>query len=248
ARTLNSGKADLPVDGSSVAFLDAGLHTIKATYLGDGSYNTSSGTFTETVNQVSTSTSVTNDHPSGSVYGEPVTYTATVTSPTTTPTTTASGSNATLSVTFTADDGAGHVTPMGTKSLDSNGKATLSFNALPVGSFTITAPFTGNVNFKGASDGTWESVSQGTTTTSVSTSKSPTVFGEPVTFTATVSPDSPSTLAPKGSVTFIDLTDNNKELGTSNLDSSGKAKLTVTSLASSSTGLTHTIEADYNTD
>src|SRR5262249_26644285 len=51
-RTLNSGKADLTVDGSSVAFLDAGMHTIKANYLGDDSYNSSSGTFTETVNQV----------------------------------------------------------------------------------------------------------------------------------------------------------------------------------------------------
>src|SRR5262249_57146722 len=126
ARTLNSGKADLPVDGSSVAFLDAGMHTIKANYLGDDSYNSSSGTFTETVNQVSTSTSVTNDHTSGSIYGEPVTYTATVTSPTTTPF---------GSVTFTGDNGAGTKANMGTKNLDSSGKPVLVFNALPAGTF-----------------------------------------------------------------------------------------------------------------
>src|SRR5262249_24068040 len=123
----NNGKAQLTVHGSSVAFLDAGLHSIKATFLGDDSYNTSSGSFTQTVNQVTTSTTVSASQ-SSSVYGEPVTYTATVTSPTTTPF---------GSVTFTANDGAGHVTNMGTKSLDSNGKATLPFNALPVGSFTI---------------------------------------------------------------------------------------------------------------
>src|SRR5262249_5069375 len=79
----NNGKAKLTVDGSSVTFLDAGLHTIKATFLGDDSYNTSSASFTETVNQVTTSTSVSASQ-SSSVYGEPVTYTATVTWPTST--------------------------------------------------------------------------------------------------------------------------------------------------------------------
>src|SRR5262249_19152209 len=55
-RTLNvSGQAKLKVDGSSVAFLDVGMHTVKATYAGDTNFNSSSGTFTETINQVSTS-------------------------------------------------------------------------------------------------------------------------------------------------------------------------------------------------
>src|SRR6266542_1249005 len=119
------------------------LHTIKASYPGDNDYGASSGTFTETVNQVSTSTSVSASQGS-SIYGEPVTYTATVSSSTTTPF---------GSVTFKADDGAGHVTTMGTKSLDSNGQAALSFNALPVGTFTITAAFNANIDFK-ASSGT----------------------------------------------------------------------------------------------
>src|SRR5205823_1322473 len=70
---------------------------------------------------------------------------------------------------------------------------------------------------------------------------------EPVTFTATVSPNVPSTLAPAGSVTFVDTT-TNTTLGTSNLDSAGKTRLTVSSLSSAAGGLTHTIEATYNTD
>src|SRR5262249_3921699 len=61
-RTLDpsTGKATLTVNGSSVAFLDAGLHSIRASYPGDSIYDASSATFTETVNQVNTSTSVTN--------------------------------------------------------------------------------------------------------------------------------------------------------------------------------------------
>jgi len=138
-RTLDTnGQAKLKIDGNFVDFLDAGLHTVRASYPGDSDYNASSGTFTETVVPVSTSTSVTNDHPSGSVFGEPVTYTATVTSSTVTPF---------GSVTFTADNGSGTTVNMGTKALDSNGKAALVFNALPVGTFTVTAAFNANIDF-----------------------------------------------------------------------------------------------------
>jgi autotransporter-associated beta strand protein len=244
-RTLDpSGKAKLTVDGSSVAFLDAGLHSVKASFPGDTNYNPSSGSFTETVNQVSTSTSVTNDHLGGSVYGEPVTYTATVTSSTITPF---------GSVTFTADDGLGDVVNMGSKSLDSSGKAALVFNAIPVGTFTVTAAFTANVDFKGSSGTTSESVSQGTTSATLSTSKSPTVFGEPVTFTATITANAPSTLDPAGSVTFVDTT-TGATLGTTNLmpgaanSGTSKATLIVSSLSSATGGMSHDIQASYNTD
>jgi hypothetical protein len=244
-RTLDvTGTAKLAVDGSSVAFLDAGLHTVQASFPGDNNYNPSARKFTETVNSASTSTSVTNDHTSGSVFGEPVTYTATVTSPTTTPF---------GAVTFTADDGLGHVTTLGTKSLDSSGKAALSFNALPVGTQTITAAFNANVDFKGSSGTTSETVSQGTTSATLSTSKSPTVFGEPVTFTATITANAPSTLPPAGSVTFVDTT-TGATLGTNNLlagspgSGSAKATLTVSSLSSATGGMSHNIQASYNTD
>ncbi|MBI1914138.1 MAG: Ig-like domain repeat protein [Planctomycetes bacterium] len=241
-RTLDtSGKAKLKVDGSSVAFLDAGLHSVRASFPGDDNYNPSSGSFTETVNQVSTSTSLSVNGAS-SLYGEPRTYTATVTSPTTTPF---------GSVTFTADDGAGHVVTMGTKSLDASGKAALQFNALPVGTFTVTAAFNANIDFKASSGTTTETVSQGTTTSTLSTSKSPSVFGEPVTFTATVSANAPSTLPPAGSVTFVDTT-TGATLGTTNLvaGSSGqsKATLTVSTLSSATGGMIHNILATYNTD
>jgi hypothetical protein len=242
-RTLNGGgDAALVVDGAAVSFLDAGLHTVRASYAGSATYNPSAANFTETVIQVSTATNVVNDHPSGSVFGEPVTYTATVTSATITPFGT---------VTFSVDDGAGHVTPMGTKPVDGSGHAVLTFNSLPMGTQTVTAAFNSNVDFKASSGTTSETVSQGSTSATLSTSKSPTVFGEPVTFTATITANAPSTLAPAGSVTFTDTT-TGTTLGTANLSStlpgSSQARLTVSSLSSASGGKTHTVQASYNTD
>jgi len=151
-RTLdNTGKAQLTVNGTTVSFLDAGLHSIQASYPGDTNYNPSTGSFTQTVNQVSTSTSLSVNSGS-SVFGESRTYTATVTSSTTTPF---------GKVTFTADDGQGHVTAMGSNvALDSNGKAILDFNALPVGTQTVTAAFNANVDFKGSSGTTTETVTR----------------------------------------------------------------------------------------
>ena len=243
-RTLNSsGDALLTVNGSVVAYLNAGLHTVRASYTGDPTYAPSAGTFTQTVDQVGTGTGVVNDHPGGSVFGEPVIYTATVTSATVTPFGT---------VSFTADDGQGHVTPMGTKALDSNGKAALTFNALPVGTQTITVAFNANVDFQASGSTTSETVTQGTTSAANATSKSPTVFGEPVTFTATITANAPSTLPPPGSVTFTDTT-TGTTLGTTSLASTGspgqaRAQLSVSSLSSAAGGKSHTIQATYNTN
>jgi hypothetical protein len=62
-----------------------------------------------------------------------------------------------------------------------------------------------------------DTVSQGTTSTTVSSSpgsSSTVVYGQPVTLTATVSAQAPSTLAPSGNVDFVDVTANNLDLGT----------------------------------
>ena len=57
--------------------LSVGNHTIKASYGGDANFKTSSGTLAQTVNQDSTTTTVTSS-PIPSVYGKAVTFTATV--------------------------------------------------------------------------------------------------------------------------------------------------------------------------
>jgi len=80
------------------------------------------------------------------------------------------------------------------------------------------------------------------TTTALSSSANPSVVGQPVTFTATVSPNPPGTwLTPTGTVTF---SDGGSPIGTATLDASGTATITTTSLAAGA----HTITASYGGD
>ena len=123
-----------------------------------------------------------------SVYGQPVTFTATV-SPVLEP-----GSVApTGTVTF-YDNG----TAIGTGTLAVVGgvdKATFTTSALPAGADAITAAYTsGDANFapSAASTAVSQMVNQDGTTATVTSSQNPSVFGQAVTFTATVSPNAPA--------------------------------------------------------
>jgi hypothetical protein len=115
------------------------------------------------------------------VYGQPVTFTATV-----------SPATATGTVTFL--DG---TATLGTGTLNSSGVATLTTDALPLGASAVTAVFGG-----ATSAAVTETVSADGTTTAVTSSANPDEVGQPVTFTATVSPDAPGALGPAGSVQF----------------------------------------------
>src|SRR5439155_1570579 len=85
-------------------------------------------------------------------------------------------------------------------------------------------------------------VNKYSTTTSLSSSPTTTsVSGQDVTFTATVSPSTPGTGIPKGTVTFLDGT---RVLGTVDLSSSGTATYSTPSLSIGS----HTIKASYSGD
>jgi hypothetical protein len=79
------------------------------------------------------------------------------------------------------------------------------------------------------------------TATAVTSSANPSVVGQPVTFTATVSPNPPGTGTPTGTVTF---SDGGSPIGTATLDASGTATITPWSLAAG----THTITASYGGD
>jgi fibronectin-binding autotransporter adhesin len=188
-----SGQATLVINTTPQNTLSAGVHSIRANYVGLGSgdtnYNTSSSVpFTQTVSQAMTSTDV---QTSGtSTFGEKVTFTATVLSNTSTP----SGT-----VTFSKGG-----QTLGTVTLDASGVAKVDVFDLPVGNNqTITATFNASNNFTGSSNTVSQSVTAGSTATSLIGSLSSAAFGQPVTFTATVSPVSPSTLTPTGSVTFV---------------------------------------------
>jgi hypothetical protein len=85
-------------------------------------------------------------------------------------------------------------------------------------------------------------VNQAATTTALSSSANPSVVGQPVTFTATVSPNPPGAwLTPTGTVTF---SDGGSPIGTATLDASGTATITTSSLPAGA----HTITASYGGD
>jgi hypothetical protein len=162
------------------------------------------------------------------VFSEPVTFTATVTA-------TPPGSG-TPTGTVTFKDGAA---TLGTGTLDGAGQATFTTSALTVASHSITAVYGGSASFNGStSPAVTQTVNQGGTITTVTSSLNPSTSGQPVTFTATVAANAPGTAIPAGTVTFID---KNKTLGTASLNAAGQAALTTSTLKVG----THQITAVY---
>ncbi len=176
-----------------------------------------------------------------------------------TPTTTTLGSSPNPStsgqlVTFTANVTSGGGVPAGTVTftegatvwasgvaVDGNGNAAFSTAALAAGSHTLTAAFTGTGGW-GNSTGTDGSapqvVSKDATTTVVSASANPTVYSQPVTFTAAVMANAPGGGLPTGTATFKN---GSSTLGIGTLDGTGHASLTTSTLSVAS----HSITAVY---
>ena len=159
-----------------------------------------------------------------SVYGQTVTFTATVTSSLGPP---PNGE------TVTFKNGS---TVLGTGTL-SSGTTTLSTSTLGAGTKSITAVYAGDATLAGStSNKVSQVVNKATTTTTLTSSLNPSKAGQSVTFTATLTAQFGGTV--NGNVTFLDGT---TTLGTRTL-SAGVAKFTTSTLA---TG-THTITANYN--
>ena len=206
------------ITGGSLAFQDAFSGTLsRATGENVGSYAIYQNTLTAgsnynltyvganlTISQASTSTVVVSSV-NPSVFGQNVTFTATVN-------VTAPGSTTVASPTGTVtfyDSG----TAIGTGTLvvsAGNDQATYTTSALGTASHTITAAYTsgdGNFNASPASSSITQVVGMANTATSVATSGTPSVSGQSVTFTATVTVASPGSTAvayPTGTVTFYD--------------------------------------------
>jgi predicted outer membrane repeat protein len=213
----------------TTSFSMPAVHIITARYNADSNFNTSSGTFNEVVqnpNPTATTTTL-NSSPNPSTVNQMVTFTASVMpqSGTGTPTGT---------VQFR--DGS---TILGTGTL-TGGSTSIMVSNLTAGAHSITASYSGDVNF-GASTSTarTQTVNQSGTTTTLAP-LSPSTVGQPVTFTATVTPAVTGTLVPTGTVTFFD---GGTVLGTGTV-TSGMATFTTSSLAAG----THPITATYNGD
>ncbi|MGW7618349.1 Ig-like domain-containing protein, partial [Streptomyces antimycoticus] len=182
------------------------------------------------------STTVVTSTPNPSVFGQSVTYTATVTGIT-------AGTPPFGDVTFVITGGPtlGPVTltPTGPDS----GTASVTDSTLAVGSHVVTANFANSTDPLDNSSGTTiQQVNQSATVTTVTFVPPAPVCGQTVTLTANVAAVPPGSGTPTGTVTFIISADGPTVTGT--LDGSGNASVTVPAL---SVG-THQVAAFYNGD
>ena len=222
------------VDGSasfSTSAFTAGTHTIVVQYSGDTNFSGgNSKSLAQVVNQAASTTAVM-PTVNPSVWGQSVTFTATVAS------SVAGLGTPTGQVTFY--DG---TTAIDTETLV-DGMASYTTSGLAVAGHSITAQYTGDTDFSGSTSTAFtQTVNPAGTQTAVTTSVNPTVSGQSVTFTATVSTVSPGAGTATGQVVFYD--------GTTAVDteylSGGTASYTTSALSVSG----HSITAEYvgNTD
>ena len=217
-RSLNAaGKAIF-----STSTLAAGNHTITATFSGSASFATSLGHRTQAINRAGTRATIVCS-PSISAYDQSVTFTASVfaMSP--------GSGTPTGSVTFL--DGS---KILGTAAL-ANGRATLSVATLAVGSHEITVSYGRTANFGTTTASTSHTVRRATGSVIVTSSANTSVFGQAVTFTATMHSGG---VLPTGTVVFMN---GSNILGTGSWDSTGQATFTTAALGAGS----HTITISY---
>ena len=202
AVTLASGTAT----SGSISTLTDGTHTVTAVYNGNTNFATSADTLSggQVVNQAAASTVVASSL-NPSTYGQPVTFTATITGENGQVKGRASGRAAkppavTGTVAWSSNTGCG------TTNVTSGnpGVATCTTSSLGVGTDTITATYSGDSNHSGGS-GTLSGgqvVNQATTSTTVASSLNPSIYGQAVSFTASVAAVAPGAGTPTGTVQF----------------------------------------------
>jgi autotransporter-associated beta strand protein len=260
--TLNQNAASDRASYTTTALqLTGGSHTLFAVYQGDGSFVTSTGSLTQTVNKDGTNTTdVRSSIPLGAVYGVPITLSATVSSQ-------VAGVGVPTGTINFYDGAVAANDLLGSGTVDVTGKASLTLPstspvlpALPAGTHTLIAVYQGDTNFLTSTSPTPQTiqvVTQATTNTTVASDHTTAVYGQE-TITATVADTSSgSTGTPTGSVIFT------IKVGTTTLPSqtialvNGVATLTSPSTPSSvlteltaggPSGTTYSISAAYQGD
>jgi large repetitive protein len=139
-------------------------------------------------------------------------------------------------VTFTIDGGTTLTTTLNV------GTGSMTTLALGIGSHTVTVTYSGDLNFRPSigSLSPLQVVSKASTTIGIASSSNPSVFGQTVIFTATVSAQSPGACSPGGVVTF---TIDGVNAGAVSL-SSGIASVSTVLLGTGQ----HTVKASYGGD
>ena len=133
--------------------------------------------------------------PASAVYGQPVTLTATV-RPTST-STTAPAPTGTVQFLDTTTNKV-----LGTSALSSSGVATLNVSGLTPGNHVIRASYLPSNAYRPTQETLTEVVAAASTTTVVGTGPPNPVYGQPLTFTATVAAAAPAAGPPSGTVQF----------------------------------------------
>jgi hypothetical protein len=211
----------------------AGSYATSCSSASDANYTISYASGTLTINRVA-STAAVNSSLNPSIYGQPITFTATVAR--------SGGGYGTPTGSVTFKDGS---TTLGMGTLAVVNGATVATllipasNPLAVAGHSISAVYGGDGNFTGSTSSSLpQTVNQASTTTTLTAQPNPSLLNGAVTFTAAVAPVTPGTGVPSGTVTFKDGT---TTLVTGSLTSSGLATFTTSSLVIGS----HTIAASY---
>jgi hypothetical protein len=216
ALPLGSGIISSGTVSVTTTSLTAPSAVITATYSGDATYNSATGTTTQTVNKATPASTLVSS-PNPSLPGSPVTLADTL------------PSNATGTVTFTTGS-----TTLGTSTLV-GGIATLITSSLPLGSDLISATYNGDANFNTSVATTTQTVAKANPTLTVSTS-GPSTFGQSVTITASV---------PNGPTGTITITSGGVTLGSGNITASnGTVTITTTTFPVGSDVITATYGGD----
>jgi hypothetical protein len=227
------GTVTEPANGGTATFstaaLPVGASTVTADYSGDGNYDSSSGSGSTTVTRAQTTTSLVGD-PSSAVFGQPVTFTATVN-----PSAPGAG-DPTGDVVF-------NIPGVGEQTVPLVGNvATYTTSALPAGISTVTTNYAGDGNFAASGASIIEAVGQSQTTVDLRADHSPSVYSQPVTFTAKVDPTAPGAGEPTGSIIF-----NIPQLGAQTVPLvDGAASYTTSGLTVGTTDVTATYSGDGN--
>jgi autotransporter-associated beta strand protein len=133
---------------------------------------------------------------------------------------------------------------LGSATLNASGVATLTTTQLTAGTDTITATYSGDTTYGTSTSGSVAVVvSQASSTAALTASPSPSVVGQPVTLTATISAQSPGSGTPTGTVQFYD---GSTALGSAVTVTSGVAVYTTTSLPVGTDSITAVYSGDTN--